>query len=69
VPILESLKEYAERTTGLRKPGKSRAPDLIRTRKPHAVRFKDDGLIPNHPRWPFIIYRSAVPRSPGWSSR
>jgi len=54
VPILESLKEYAERTTGLRKPGKSRAPDLIRTRKPHAVRFKDDGLIPNHPRWPFI---------------
>jgi len=45
VPILESLKEYAERTTGLRKPGKSRAPDLIRTRKPHAVRFKDDGPI------------------------
>jgi uncharacterized protein YjlB len=60
VPILEDLKEYAERATGLGRPGKSRASDLIRTRKPHAVRFKDDGLVPNHPRWPFIIYRSAV---------
>jgi uncharacterized protein YjlB len=29
-------------------------------RKPHTVRFKDDGLVPNHPRWPLIIYRGAV---------
>jgi uncharacterized protein YjlB len=24
------------------------------------VRFKDDGVVPNHPRWPLIIYRGAV---------
>src|SRR5258708_40325345 len=60
MPILEDLKEYAERATGLGRPGKRKASDLARARKPHAVRFKDDGLIPNHPRWPLIIYRAAV---------
>lgn len=59
MPILEDLKEYAERATGLRRPGKRKVPDLARARKPRAVRFKDDGLVPNHPRWPLIIYRGA----------
>jgi uncharacterized protein YjlB len=58
--VLEDLKEYAERATGLRRPGKRTAPDLVRPRKAHTVRFKDDGLVPNHPRWPLIIYRGAV---------
>jgi hypothetical protein len=41
MPIIEDLKEYAERATGLRRPGKGKAPDFARERKPHAVRFKD----------------------------
>jgi uncharacterized protein YjlB len=60
MPILEDLKESAERATGLRRPGKGEAPDFARARKPHAVRFKDNGPVPNHPRWPLIIYRGAV---------
>jgi uncharacterized protein YjlB len=60
MPILEDLKERAERATGLRRPGRRKASDLVHVRKPHAVRFKDDGLVPNHPRWPLIIYRGAV---------
>ena len=32
---------------------------LVRKRNPVPFRFKDDGLIPNHPRWPLIIYRGA----------
>ena len=60
MPILEDVKEYMQRATGLRRPGKEEAADLARPRKPRTVRFKDDGLIPNHPRWPFVIYRSAV---------
>ena len=58
MPILEDLKEYAERA--LQRPGKPKAPDFVRVRKPHAVRFEDDGLVPNHPRWPLIIYRGVV---------
>jgi uncharacterized protein YjlB len=60
MPILEGLKAYAERATGLRRPGRARASDFTRARKAHAVRFKDDGLVPNHPLWPLIIYRGAV---------
>jgi uncharacterized protein YjlB len=33
---------------------------LLRDRKPRTCKFKDDGLIPNHPKWPFVIYKSAV---------
>jgi uncharacterized protein YjlB len=37
VPILEDMKEYAERTTGLGRPGKRKAPDLAQTRKGDVV--------------------------------
>ena len=60
MPILEDAKEYVQRATGLRRPGRDEAPELARPRKPHTGRFKDDGLVPRHPRWPFVIYRSAV---------
>ncbi len=60
MPTLEDLKGYLERATGLQRPGKGRAIDFARARKPHTVRFKDDGLIPNHPQWPLILYRNAV---------
>jgi uncharacterized protein YjlB len=60
MPILEDIKKYAERVTGLRRPGKRQVPDLVRARKPHTVRFEDDGLVPNHPRWPLVIYKGAV---------
>jgi hypothetical protein len=60
MPIIEDLKEYAERAIGLRRPGRRNAPDFAQPRKPQTVRFKDDGLVPNHPRWPLIIYRGAV---------
>ena len=29
-------------------------------RKPATFRFKDDGAVPNHPRWPLIHYRGPV---------
>ena len=51
MPILEDVKAYMQRATGLRRPGKKEAPELARAKKPHTIRFKDDGLIPNHPRW------------------
>jgi uncharacterized protein YjlB len=29
--------------------------------EPTAIRFADDGAIPNHPRFPVLIYRAAFP--------
>ena len=34
MPILEDLKEYTERATGLQRPGKRKAPNLVRRENP-----------------------------------
>jgi uncharacterized protein YjlB len=39
---------------------------LVRDRKPHVFLFEDDGVIPNHPHWPLIVYRSAVHLPPDY---
>ena len=56
MPILEDVKSFAERLTGLARP-KSVAP---RARKPHTILLEGDGETPNNPRLPLIFYRSPV---------
>ena len=60
MPMLESAKRLAERMTGWSRPRRDELAGLVRARKAHAFRFADDGVIPNHPRWPMIVYRGAV---------
>lgn len=60
MPFLEDLKKTTERLTGWQRPSPSELPTLPRNSKASTYRFRDDGLIPNHPRWPAIIYRRAV---------
>jgi uncharacterized protein YjlB len=56
--LLENIKRIAEKATGWRRPEDTQA--LLRERKPQTYRFRDDGVIPNHPTWPVIVYKSAV---------
>jgi len=56
--LLEDVKRISEKTTGWKRPDDPRA--LLRKRKRQTYRFKDDGLIPNHPRWPLVIYKSVA---------
>jgi len=58
--LLEDLKMTAERLTGLARPSPAAARALVRPRKANAYTFADDGLVPNHPRWPALHYRGAV---------
>lgn len=58
--VMETIKARAERATGMGRPGKKEASELVRARKAHGFRFKDDGLIPNNPKWPFVLYRGCV---------
>jgi uncharacterized protein YjlB len=60
MPALESVKKITEKATGFARPGYKQVAKLVRSRKAQTVRFKDDGIIPNHPRWPLVIYRGAV---------
>jgi hypothetical protein len=59
-PLREAAKKFTETLTGWRQPAKSDLDELVRERKAHTRRFKDDGLTPNHPRWPLVLYRSPV---------
>ncbi|WP_213742571.1 cupin domain-containing protein [Bradyrhizobium sp. dw_411] len=58
--VLESLKKMAEKATGMARPSRSQVKELVRSRKANAFSFKDDGVIPNHPRWPLVLYRGAI---------
>lgn len=58
--VLENVKRAAERATGWSRPSADDLVRLVRKRKPVALRFKDEGLVPNHPRWPLVIYRGAL---------
>jgi uncharacterized protein YjlB len=58
--LLEDVKKSTERVTGWRRPSSDQVAALLRRSKRGMFRFRDDGKIPNHPRWPVIVYWSAV---------
>jgi uncharacterized protein YjlB len=60
MPALETVKKFTERLTGWAKPSQSDLAGLVNERKPRTLRFRDDGVIPNHQLWPLILYKSAV---------
>jgi uncharacterized protein YjlB len=60
MPLLEDLKKTTEKLTGWQRPTPMQLAHLPRRSKANVYRFRDDGLIPNHPLWPVIIYRRAV---------
>ena len=59
MPIKDQIKNYAKKLVEER-PDPARLRALIRSRKPLTVKFSDDGIIPNNPRFPLIVYRAAV---------
>jgi uncharacterized protein YjlB len=60
MPVLEILKKVTEKATRFARPSTNQIEGLVRTRKANAVKFKDDGVIPNNERWPLVVYRGAV---------
>ncbi len=57
---MEGVKTIVERMTGRSRPDAAQLATLVRERKANEFRFADDGFIPNHPRWPLVVYRDAV---------
>jgi uncharacterized protein YjlB len=58
--LYEDIKKIAEKVTGWGRPARRELTGLLRARKPNTFRFKDDGVIPNHPRWSLVLYRTPV---------
>jgi uncharacterized protein YjlB len=60
MPLLESAKRTIELVTGYGRPAPKELAALTQSRKPHLLRFRDDGETPNNPRYPMVLYRSPV---------
>ena len=58
--ILENLRRRLEQATGHDKPTPRQARSRLLRRRPRTHLFRDDGLIPNNPRLPLVLYRRAV---------
>jgi uncharacterized protein YjlB len=58
--LLETLKKTFETMTGVGRPAHSSLAASIAPRAPHTIMFRDDGVIPNNPKLPFVHYRGAV---------
>jgi uncharacterized protein YjlB len=59
MPIKDQVKNYARKLVEGR-PAPRAAREMVVARKAVVHRFSDDGIVPNHPRWPLVIYRRAV---------
>jgi uncharacterized protein YjlB len=59
MPLKDQIKNYARKAIESR-PDKEALGAMVRPRKPIAMMFDDDGIVPNNPRLPLIVYRGAV---------
>ena len=59
MPLKDQLKNFAKKLIEDR-PDASTLKALVHARKPLAILFPDDGIVPNNPRFPLLVYRNAV---------
>jgi uncharacterized protein YjlB len=59
MPLTDQIKNYAKKLVENR-PDLSALRKRVRSRKPLAIRFRDDGIVPNHPHFPVLVYRGVV---------
>jgi uncharacterized protein YjlB len=58
--LLETLKKTFETMTGAGRPSHTSLEANVAPRTPRTTMFRDDGVIPNNPKLPFIHYLGAV---------
>lgn len=59
MPLKDQIKNVAKKIIEDR-PDATALKKLTRPRKPLAIRFADDGIVPNNPDLPAIVYRGSV---------
>jgi len=59
MPLTDQIKNYARKAIESR-PDPEALRRMVRPRKPITVMFDDDGIVPNNPRLPLVIYRGAI---------
>jgi uncharacterized protein YjlB len=59
MPLKDQIKNYGRKLMES-KPDADALAGMVRHGKATCIMFADDGIIPNHPRWPLVIHRAAV---------
>lgn len=59
MPIKDQIKNFAKKLVEGR-PDAATLQMFVRARKPAALHFRDDGIVPNNPKFPALLYRAAV---------
>jgi uncharacterized protein YjlB len=59
MPLTDQIKNYAKKLIEDR-PGNSALSAMVRIRKPATIAFSDDGIVPNNPHFPLLVYRAVV---------
>ncbi len=59
MPLKDQIKNYARKVIESR-PEEEALRLMVRPRKPTTMTFEDDGIVPNNPRLPLVVYRGAV---------
>jgi uncharacterized protein YjlB len=63
--IRDQVKNFAKKLIEDR-PDEATLQASVRQKKPMSVLFKDDGIVPNNPRLPLLVYPSAVKCPPAF---
>jgi hypothetical protein len=64
--IKDQIKNFAKKLVEDR-PEPAALQPLVRKKRPVSVLFKDDGIVPNNPRLPLLVYRGAVNLPPAFN--
>jgi uncharacterized protein YjlB len=59
MPVKDQIKNFAKKLVEDH-PDAATLRSLVQVRKPTAIQFKDDGIVPNNPHLPVLFYRGAV---------
>lgn len=59
MPLKDQIKNYAKKLVEER-PDAGLLRGMVRVRTPLSIIFADDGIVPNNPRLPLLVYRAAV---------
>jgi len=58
--VIEPVKRLAEKAAGIGIPSSEDAIAGVRVSRPTRMKFRDDGYIPNNPKFPLLYYRKVV---------
>ena len=65
MPLTDQIKNLTRKLVE-DKPDKAALGRMVHKGTITRLHFKDDGIIPNHPRWPLLVYRRAVTLARGY---